>query len=245
MKNTINIKLTILTIVALVLTSCNNSLCIHPEGSTITQEINLDNFTGINSHGSHDVNITYGETQKISVTGKQNIINRLERKVNNGIWDIELENGCYTGNSSLIIDIEIPILNTARTEGSGNINIGDIITEVVLKVNTSGSGNIKLDGNIGAEEVYAISEGSGNIDILGAFEDLYYLDVNLSGSGNFSGFPAVANESEIDIEGSGNCSVSVEDILNVRIEGSGDVYYKGNPIINANISGSGKVKSAN
>jgi len=245
MKNLIKIKLAVVTILSIVVTSCNDSLCIHPEGSTITQEITLDNFTEINSLGSHEVNITYGTSQKVLVTGKQNIINRLERNVNNDIWDIELENGCYTGNSSLIIDIEMPILNTAKTDGSGNINIGDIKSNAVMKISSTGSGNVKLNANLGAEELYVRTDGSGNIDILGAFEGLNYLDLSITGSGNINAFPAITNECEIYIEGSGSCSVSVEDLLDVRIEGSGDVFYKGNPTINANISGSGKIININ
>ena len=55
----------------------------------------------------------------------------------------------------------------------------------------------------------------------------------------------LVNDSNVEIDGSGDVEVNCSDNLDVEIDGSGSVYYKGNPIINSDISGSGQVVNDN
>ncbi len=86
--------------------------------------------------------------------------------------------------------------------------------------------------------------GSGNVSVT----DLIAVDrmkVSLIGSGGFFGFPLEANNCDVDISGSGNCEITVNDDLDVVIDGSGSVYYKGFPQIHEDITGSGRVTDSN
>ena len=84
--------------------------------------------------------------------------------------------------------------------------------------------------------------GSGNIKLEGLGDEL---DIRITGSGDVAAFNLDVVRARVEITGSGNAEVSVEDELDVKISGSGDVRYKGNPSLDVNISGSGRVVDAN
>ena len=92
------------------------------------------------------------------------------------------------------------------------------------------------------EEVRNI--GSGNVTVTDAIS-VDQMKVSLEGSGSFIGFPLSASTATVDIMGSGECEITVNNDLDVVIEGSGSVYYKGSPSIQSDITGSGRVVNAN
>lgn len=234
-----------LTMLSLLFVSCSeNDSYITGEGEIITTEISIDAFKGINSFGTNDVTITRGDVQKVEVTGHANIIERLKTDVNSGIWQIELEKGNYR-NAELSFQIVVPLINYVALTGSGNIDLNDFNSEADVAIEIYGSGNIDASENSGCENLNIIIEGSGSINAMNNFNDLNDLDLTISGSGGFNGFSLVADNCDIDIDGSSVCNVTVETLLNVEIKGSAIVNYKGNPTINSNISGSGVLNDSN
>jgi hypothetical protein len=71
------------------------------------------------------------------------------------------------------------------------------------------------------------------------------LKISLTGTGSFMGFSMRAGDCQVDITGTGNCEITVDNSLDVTIDGTGSVYYKGNPDINEDITGSGSLIDAN
>ena len=71
---------------------------------------------GIAAAGADDVFISYGPEQKVEVTGHSNIISRIKTDVNNGIWEMELENGNY-GRYELTYYITLPTIEKIQLRG--------------------------------------------------------------------------------------------------------------------------------
>ena len=88
------------------------------------------------------------------------------------------------------------------------------------------------------EKVYNTGTGDVMITDFPAQESLY---IRIMGTGSFLGYSMELNTCEVDITGTGNVEVNVNDQLDVRIDGTGNVYYKGNPIVHADIKGTGSV----
>ena len=136
-----------------------------------------------------------------------------------------------------------------RVTGHSNI-ISKIQTEVsngtwFMELERGTYGSYELTYNItvpGLEEVSNI--GSGNVTVSDPIS-VDHMKVYLLGSGGFYGFPLSASTCQVDISGSGNCEVTVNNDLDVVIEGSGSVYYKGSPSIDVDINGSGRVVDTN
>lgn len=230
--------------IALFITACNDDDSYTGEGPIVTEELLISDFSAIEAIGSMKVTISKGVEQKVEVTGHANIIDRLETTVSNDIWKIKLKDGSYK-NADLSFNIIIPELNGASMEGSGDIVINDFTSQENVFLRIIGSGDIQLDENIGCENLSIAIEGSGNINANGAFSDLVNVEVEIIGSGSSDGFPLEADQVEINIVGSADCSVTANTSLKVTIDGSGTVRYKGEPQIESDISGSGKIINSN
>lgn len=242
-----NVKMYCVIFLAIVLmTSCddkgNNGLfnCIEGEGDVVTQELLINEFTGVKSRGSSQVYITQGNDFKVEVEGQQNIIDNIETDIQDGIWEIEFED-CQRDYVELKIYITMPEIKSLEVSGSGDMFGQDVFTldNIHLKVDGSGSIDVAFDN---ATDVDARISGSGKIKLQGTTN---YIGSKISGSGDLKAYDLEANIGNIRISGSGDAEVTVYDELEVKIEGSGDVYYKGNPIINVDITGSGDLKNMN
>ncbi|MGW8314932.1 MAG: GIN domain-containing protein [Bacteroidales bacterium] len=86
--------------------------------------------------------------------------------------------------------------------------------------------------------------GSGNVTINTPMAT-DHLEIQLMGSGNFSGFQLTTQTCQADMVGSGNCEISVMRALDANLEGSGSLFYKGTPSLEVETSGSGQVVNVN
>lgn len=235
-------------LISFLVTGCQkdneNDVCINGIGPIVTKTLSVPNFTGINSLGSNNIIITQGAEQEIIAVGHENIIDRIETNVSGGVWDIELEDGCYN-NYELTLNITLPNIEEIQINGAGNIIVNDFVDQGDFNLEINGAGNIELNAFDGAENLSISIAGSGNIVGKEDFSTLKNLNINIAGSGNFSGFPIITDVCSISIAGSGDCEVHVNDVLNVTITGTGNVYYKGFPTITANITGTGGIFDSN
>lgn len=246
MKTTPITLLTGSLLAALLMTGCfRDQLCIKGTGDLVTQTIDVDPFSGIDLQIAADVHLIQGPVQKVTAIGQENILDDLETKVVNGVWLIQLDDDkCYRYDD-LVLTITLPDLEEILLSGSGNIDVGDFADQSDLTLRILGSGNIDLKEVTGTTKLTAGIYGSGNITGHDAFPDLETLSIEITGSGNYRGFPVQAKDAAISITGSGNVYVFAWDTLDVFIGGSGNVFYKGNPNISKTITGSGEVIDAN
>lgn len=213
--------------------------CVDGSGPIVTETLNLADFTGIRLNLPVEVILRQGEIQEVTVEGKQNIINKLERDIRNGIWDIETKD-CIRDIGNMKIFITIPDITDLAIAGSGNIFGENVFVIQDIDLGISGSGDMDLA--LECDDITLNITGSGNIKLEGTADGL---DFKITGSGDINAFNLAALRARVDITGSGNAEVSAQDELDVKISGSGDVRYKGNPNLNVSITGSGKVEDAN
>jgi len=206
--------------------------CIKGEGNIVTQEIYLEDFTGVKLEVAGDIYITQSDGFSVNVTGPQNIINELERDVKNGIWDIEFDR-CVKKYNELTIYITMPEIDYLAISGSGTIYSENTFDVNELELKISGSGDMILDLN--AYKIEANISGSGQMKLRGESEVAEY---KISGSGDYHAFDLEANVVEVKISGSGDTEVFARDYLKVEITGSGDVYYRGDPSLDVSVTGS-------
>jgi len=245
MKKSIYLVIAMISL-ALSFQSCEKELfCVDGDGPIVSRTLDLDPFTGINSMGADQVFISQGDEQKVVATGHANIIERLERRVDEGIWDIRLEDDHCYWNYELTIYITVPDIRDIRITGSADIVVNDFEKQEDLYIKITGSGDVELHDFLGCKSLEIDVLGSGDIDCDGTFDSLSELDIKVAGSGNFDGFKAETENCYIEVSGSGNCNVAVLDKLDVEITGSGNIYYRGTPAVYTNITGSGDLVHVN
>lgn len=213
--------------------------CERGRGGVVEQVLNLPDFDGIDFRMSGEVYLRQGDRQEVVVQGYDNLIDRLDLRVRDGIWEIDI-NGCTRNPDDFVFFITLPDVRYLEISGSG-----DIISETVLATNDidlriDGSGD--LDLALDVDDVFAELTGSGDIYLEGSGDELLY---EVDGSGELRAFNCSFNEVDVEVNGSGDCEVLVNNRLRVRIDGSGDVYYRGDPEILVTINGSGDLVDAN
>lgn len=243
MKN-LNTLLSVLAIGLLIFSSCERStICIKGNNRSTTKTIDMDAFNGVELAGSFNAEITQGDNYSLKITGDENIIDRLENDINNGICKLELQRGCYK-NFKLIVDVTVPNLEYITLSGSGNMMVNNFDNQTNLTSRIDGSGNITLNKFEGTENMIFEIAGSGNIKG-NRTNKTNYLETSISGSGNFDGYSISANYVSANISGSGDIKTTALTELDAVIEGSGTIRYKGYPTVYQKITGSGRIVEAN
>ncbi|HMQ49906.1 MAG TPA: head GIN domain-containing protein, partial [Saprospiraceae bacterium] len=209
--------------------------CISGEGETISQQLDVSDFDGIELDLAAKVVLRQGNEFEVIAEGKENVIDRLDLDVRNGIWEIDTDR-CIRSLNGLTIYITMPEVKVLRIAGSGEIYGENTLITGDLELDISGSGDMDLV--VESDDIQADISGSGKLILSGLADEV---DYDISGSGDIRAFGLECNRADVSISGSGDVEVFVLEFLKVRISGSGDVFYKGNPSLDISISGSGDV----
>ncbi|MBO9201491.1 MULTISPECIES: head GIN domain-containing protein [Niastella] len=208
-------------------------------GHMTTETKQFGDIKGVELHSSFDVILIQGSPSGIKIEAEENIISHIEMHVENDVLNIETEDNIWLQPRKHVrIYVTSPEFNTIKSHGSGNIKAETKITSSnKLKLGASGSGDINIE--VDAPEIAASVSGSGGIELKGETKKIYG---DVSGSGNIKALNLMAEESDLNVSGSGNVQVYSSVKLHANVSGSGDVKYKGEAKTSTNISGSGSVK---
>ncbi|MBK7477859.1 MAG: DUF2807 domain-containing protein [Haliscomenobacter sp.] len=230
----------------LALSSCivdfyddNDGPCIRGSGPVVSETINVPDFTGISLDISANVYITQGPEFRVKAEGYANIIDELNRRVRNGVWEITL-NDCVRNTGDLTLYITMPEVQSVHNTSSGDIISENILVTDDLYLTNTGSGDVDL--GIDADDLEARLTGSGKLFLEGEADEL---TLDVTGSGDYRGFKLKLNRADIRTTGSGDAEIWVLNYLKARISGSGDILYRGSPQIDFSGSGSGDLINAN
>lgn len=192
--------------------------CVNGSGSVISQTLDLSGLTGVDFQAAGEVTVTLGSSQQVMVSGQENIVERLNTDVINGIWEIGFDE-CVQNISGLRIDITVPEFDSAELSGAGTIVAETDANE--MDTTLSGAGTITVSGQSTRH------------------------NVSLSGAGTVEAFDLIGADVDVVLSGDGTVNVTANEELSVDLSGAGAVFYKGDPEPDILISGSGNVDDAN
>lgn len=212
---------------------------VRGNGNDVTSERSVSDFRGVESYGSFNVTLIPSQTASVKIETDENLQQYIETYVDGGNLQIRTRDGVnLRPRNDIRITVSGPVFTTISTNGSGTITGKGLLNtndgDVSLKV--AGSGNIEVEMNAG--KIDSEIHGSGVIEVKGAsgkFEGGVY------GSGNIRAGGMRANESKVEIAGSGNVEVYADKSLDVHIMGSGEVRHRGSADVSTSIQGSGSV----
>jgi hypothetical protein len=205
----------------------------------------LGAFTSINLACPATVYITQGKTQKITLTGHEEDLERIITDVKGKklIIKTQEDNSWFTWKNTsslrnIVIHITIPDIEGIAVSGSGQVITKSPIKTSSLDLSIAGSGSMKLQAD--AREISMKISGSGSIEVEGKSKSN---EISIAGSGSIRAEKLLAEDYDISISGSGSCRIYASKSLNSRIAGSGNIYYKGDPDqVNNKTAGSGRIK---
>jgi hypothetical protein len=239
-KNKMNSKQTLLAALALVatifFTSCE---MIRGEGEVNSYSVELENIENLELDISADLYLTQGETQEVVIEAQENIFYNIHKTAKNGKWEIKFLDPVMN-HKKVKIYITLPTVKAIDVNGSGEVFAENEFTgleELLLEIDGSG----EIDMQAQTQKLITEVDGSGKIYVKGSANEI---TAEIDGSGKIRAFNTPVKDARVDISGSGEVEVDVENTLSVRIIGSGEVYYKGRPAITSmDIDGSGKAQN--
>jgi Putative auto-transporter adhesin, head GIN domain len=196
-------------------------------------------FTGVELAGSDNVVVTRGAAFSVVATGPQDVLDKLEVSVKDGVLIITRKSNMmnWSSDKGATIAVTLPALDNAELSGSGEMTVdtasGDSV-DVVL----SGSGNLDV-ASVTAKTLAVALAGSGDLTIKGGKADSG--EVAVAGSGDVDVKGVTLTSAEISVAGSGDIDATATTTAEVSIVGSGDVRVGGGAKCDSSELGSGTV----
>ena len=207
-------------------------------GRVETETRAVPGFTGIEVEGSGNVTLSQGVRQQLSVEADDNILPAVTTKVEGGILHLGFAPGTrITGMTRLEFRITAPEIRGITISGSGNVRTATVLRGDSLALRIGGSGSI--DGEIDVRSLESDIGGSGSIRVRGRAGSQ---TVAINGSGSVEARELSSLTSDVQVNGSGNVTVTATETISIGLSGSGDVFYGGTAAVTIRSSGSGTIR---
>jgi len=230
-----NAKIVFITVITLMIASCNGFGPIKGNGKVVKQEKEVSEFNKINFEGAFNVFISQGEQTKLTIEADENLQDYVVAKIKNKKLSIKTKRNL---SPSKEINIYLTVKTFDGIESSGAVIIKSLgkLNADKLSLDMSGASNIALD--INCVELRTNITGSSTMKLIGAAS---FADFDVSGSSEINNFEMIFDDLKLKVKGSSKVKVNVLTKLDVSLTGSGEIEYMGTPDVKKEISGSGSV----
>jgi cytoskeletal protein CcmA (bactofilin family) len=204
----------------------------------------VSGFTSLASSGPFRVHVNINGTESLKLSGKSEILDKIETVVEDGKLEIKFKNHHNWNGDEDEGEIDVYVtaksLSALANAGSGSIKVDGNLSGERVSIVLSGSGDI--ESSVKTAELHANISGSGSIHLNGSADAA---KVNIAGSGEMNARDLKTNTASVMITGSGNAYFTADKTVSAHIVGSGNVVYSGNAsITDSRTVGSGNVSKA-
>jgi hypothetical protein len=212
---------------------------IEGSGNVISEEFNINNFSGLDFSGVGRVIVELGDSESLRVEAEDNLLEYIEIEVRDDFLQIGIEKGVsFQPTKEIIFYITVVELNNVTVSGLGDIEFPEMNLKS-FDVQISGAGNVNVQ-KLFADDLLVQISGLGSLGINGG--RIYNQIIEISGSGNYEGANLESDVALVDLSGLGSSKLWVNESLDVTISGAGSVHYAGEPEVSSDISGVGRLE---
>jgi Putative auto-transporter adhesin, head GIN domain len=212
----------VIVLSAIIFSACNG---INGSGNIKSEHRTVNQFEGVRTSGSIDVEIKNGESSGVEVEADDNILPFIVTDVKNGLLEVYYKSGNFFNNVHAKVYVTAASLKKLYSSGSADIIAKEgIKNDDKIDIRVSGSGNINAQVN--APTIQAAVSGSGNLVLQGHTK---IFDCTVSGSGDAKCGDLLSENTTIHVSGSGNAHVYASVSLKASAGGSGEIRYRGSP----------------
>jgi hypothetical protein len=191
-------------------------------GVPADEERPLSGFDRVSSRGLLEVAITQGDFA-VAVHIDQNLLSRLSTTLSGDTLIIQAEGG----NLGDIVPgphvtIAMPSLVGAELRGTGAFSAKGFDEETPVDVILSGSGDMSWSGD--ASSLDAVLNGAGELTLKGSAASV---DYHLAGVGAFDARDFSAGAANIEVEGTGTLTATVDGRVDAKVTGAGSIELFG------------------
>lgn len=242
--------------------SSQSFMTIKGTGPAKNKDYNVSGFHGIDVSHGFDVILVQGNSEGLTLTAQENLLEYITVTVDQGILKIYSDKN-INATQPLKARITFKDINKLHVSGGGDVSAETPVNvqkmdigmsgggDVTLNLNTdalecgiSGGGDLKIDGNI---KNYTLDLTGGG-DVTSVVNAAGIIDCRVSGGGDVK-IKSTGNTSEakIDISGGGNLTLDLDaDKLKCQLSGGGDAALSGHAgDVNISLNGGGDLNARN
>lgn len=221
------------SVVVLLAAGCGQ---VRDAGPATTAQRAVTGFHAVQLETSGDLAIHVGDAEGLAIEAGTNVIDGLTSDVVDGTLVLGGKSGAWFGGS-IRYTLTVRSLDRIELDGSGNVTGSGVLAgDAALSVAGSGSATVS---DVRLTGLTSDLSGSGGATVTGSTATS---TVTVSGSGDFDGSGLAAEQTTVEVSGSGQARVDVSGPLTATVSGSGDVIYTGNPTsVQRDRSGSGDI----
>ncbi len=213
---------------------------ISGNGNVITEERNVQEFSGISVSSGIDVYITQGDRVSLEVEADENILEAILTEANNNTLKIYTQKNIQRAKSKKVY-LTYVNLDKIDISSAGDVKGRNTLTADKLHIRLSSAGDLKLD--VVANEIDINISSSGNATLSGTTG---YLKAGLSSAGDLNAFDLEAKTGDVNVSSAGDAKVFITEEASFSSNSAGDIIYKGEPRIkNISTSSAGSIKRKN
>lgn len=240
MRKALPFTLTLLSF-SLFLGSCGDILGkrVHGNGNIRTEDRSVSNFKNVDVSGAAKVMVSQGDSPAVKIEGDENLLQYMVVDQNGDEISIHEKEGFHLlPTNDMKIYVTAPVFNRINASGASDIIGQNKITNPdPLDIHVSGAGDIRME--IDAPKLEAQISGAGSIFLKGQTKEV---SLNITGAGDAHCYDLLAEDTKVDISGTGSAEVYASVKLEADVSGVGSVKYKGNAAdVNQHVSGAGSV----
>lgn len=195
-------------------------------------------FTGIEISSAIKVVLTQGNTEKLTLEGDDDILQRVITETRGNKLIIKLKEGTYNKSSQEVTAyLTFKTLSSIELSGAVNLNGTNEMNFNDLEFECSGATKINL--HLNASKLDCDFSGASNLSLEGSVQ---LLNIDISGASKVNASDFVVKNCNIDCSGASYIAIHVTDKLRAEGSGASKISYKGNPsIVESDMSGASKM----
>ena len=240
MKSKIIFGLIVASVV--LFSSCDND-SIRASGEVTSRDFSLAGYSALEVGGAFEVFVQFSATEeRVVIEANENLQDRLVVQVVGNTLQIRPENNLsIRGNATLRALITTSDLSNINLSGATTLRLDD--PWIVTNGGIGMSGASDITGEIQAQQMDIRASGSSDIDFFGAVEDLR---VDLSGSSDLKDFDLVVQRLDMNLSGSSDAFLTVDESVEIDASGSSSLTLRGNAdIVRQSLSGGSEINRIN
>ncbi len=260
-----NMAAAILTVLFGMITSCVSSqsfMNIKGTGPSKAKDFKVSGFHGIDVSHGFDVILVQGNSEGLTLTVQENLLEYITVEVEQGILKIYSDKN-INPTQPMKARISFKDLNEINVSGGGDVTSettlnlqnmkvsmsggGDVTFNLnadALKCGISGGGDLKIDGNVKDYDL----ELSGGGDVVSVLNATSVIDCRVSGGGDVKiTSKGKTSDAKINISGGGDLTMDLNtEKMNFSLSGGGDATLNGQAgDVTINLNGGGDINARN
>ena len=204
----------------------------------IDKTFDLNGFTEIDLGDAFEIEITKGDTYKVSARGRVRDINDLQLRVHNGRLTGKYDSN-FHNRKRTEITIQLPELEVLRLTGATKTKLSGFYSDT-KKLDLEVNGASELDAHMEWKQLIIDVSGASEVRLEGVVKSMY---ADISGASKFYGSNLYTETIYTDVSGVSKANVRVLKELKGSLSGNSELGYIGNPaVLDVNVSGNSKLR---